>query len=997
MPQSRNVQNVTTISRVTTRTRPAPVVEPPVVQGSDVTKKLLEVDFGRLRFPSEILEVGNELKDILAFNSGAFDSIEEKYTALGGARGFLGEPMSDQETIKGGKRRVYRNGHIYWSAATGAWSVQGAILARYLAMGGPTGLLGFPTTDEMNAARPGSKASRFQFGGIWWSAKTGAKEVRGAILVKYLALGGDASFLGLPITNEVNQATGGRRSSFQGGVILWHSSTGAFEVHGAILSRYNSLGGTNSFLGFPLSDETDVKGLGGLAGKLSRFSGGTIYWSPQTGAYEVHGSIRGRYEAIGGPTSALGYPTSNETVVSPQDVRYNAFQNGVIAWKSSLGAVAICDLELRIGQVASGPIDDGIGDSSAELITYTTIRVDGKAIETNVRRPKGHAGTSYNINRRHTIAKLKPSTRIEFDVKVDDYDQLSGNDYLGTFRRSLDISTIWGLASSNQGVFRNVPLTQKSSDVPRLSSITLEFAIRTTKPNPLDPSKAFREQFWWNSGNPKTPKLSKQQYANTFRDVGHRTNWFETAVHPWDSLFYLAYEGLAAKGNCFGMSLEGALSLTGRSIYSQPIHRFAVNSGVISAFNLRHGYQVGDASIRWILWKLGTLDAIRPKRVYQNIKSALNRGDWPLLSMFNLKNFSGHTVLAYECPPVASGKPLIVRVADPNHPFKAGSPHPTYIEIDQAADTFKFRTPNGVSYQSAKIGSVLPATLMMETPVSLLAGQPRTPFWEFAALLATLGGLVILAGEAEVEQLTADGRELFKTVGGMRTFEAGGANGWMRVPVVDHADTRIPAILAQSGRPSIRLELALRGRGNGTYRQYFRGARQAVVVNAPIQSGKTDTLRMVRMGTIPTRVEVDTTGSARLATLGISSVLDPQRGVFSSASARIGIAAGETAFMQSSADGVGVVIRSAGAARPLDVEFERSVGKQLRRVTLTVPAGAASESLIIKPADSLSPLGEMLVSRFTAGGSPTGLPVQKIQPRSLDARAPRVVDPDERP
>ncbi len=101
----------------------------------------------------------------------------------------------------------------------------------------------------------------------------------------------------------------GRYVSYVGGVIYWSPGTGAREVHGAILDRWHALGGVRSALGYPSSDE---QVLGDGPGRWSAFSGGRIYWSPGTGAHEVRGAILERYRALGGTRGQLGYPVSDE-------------------------------------------------------------------------------------------------------------------------------------------------------------------------------------------------------------------------------------------------------------------------------------------------------------------------------------------------------------------------------------------------------------------------------------------------------------------------------------------------------------------------------------------------------------------------------------------------------------------------------------------------------------------------------------------------------------
>jgi uncharacterized protein with LGFP repeats len=162
--------------------------------------------------------------------------------------------------------------------------------------------------------------------------------VQGAIENKWTALGGLSSWIGPPVTNELTMPDQrGKASVFaSGAAIYWSPSTGAFEVHGWIRDLYSSLNGEQSFLGYPTSDETPV--LGGRA-VVNTFQGGRIYSSPATGAREVHGSILRRYLQLGGPESALGLPTRNEYAVSGG--RRSDFQHGSITWNSSTGALTV--------------------------------------------------------------------------------------------------------------------------------------------------------------------------------------------------------------------------------------------------------------------------------------------------------------------------------------------------------------------------------------------------------------------------------------------------------------------------------------------------------------------------------------------------------------------------------------------------------------------------------------------------------------------------------
>ncbi|WP_366139785.1 hypothetical protein [uncultured Modestobacter sp.] len=77
----------------------------------------------------------------------------------------------------------------------------------------------------------------------------GTRQVVGAILHNYRALGGAASALGLPLTDErVTPAVFGRYSLFQNGGIYWTPGAGAHGVPGAIWEKWSSQGwGTRSW------------------------------------------------------------------------------------------------------------------------------------------------------------------------------------------------------------------------------------------------------------------------------------------------------------------------------------------------------------------------------------------------------------------------------------------------------------------------------------------------------------------------------------------------------------------------------------------------------------------------------------------------------------------------------------------------------------------------------------------------------------------------------
>ncbi len=161
--------------------------------------------------------------------------------------------------------------------------------------------------------------------------------VVGAIEAKYLQLGGCNSVLGAPRSEEAAVADGvGRFSTFEHGAIYWTPVLGAYEVHGAIFEKWSSLGGAPGVLGYPTRDETRAPD---GVGRYSVFERGSIYWSGAIGAFAVHGKIRDKWAEVGWEAGDLGYPVSDEYAVSVG--RRNDFEGGSITWNSSTNSSAV--------------------------------------------------------------------------------------------------------------------------------------------------------------------------------------------------------------------------------------------------------------------------------------------------------------------------------------------------------------------------------------------------------------------------------------------------------------------------------------------------------------------------------------------------------------------------------------------------------------------------------------------------------------------------------
>jgi uncharacterized protein with LGFP repeats len=262
------------------------------------------------------------------------------WSSLGGENGFLGHYLGHEFPVPGmpepsiAKMEHFVGGDIYWSPATGAHELHGAILAKYNALGGPPSFLGFPVTNESVTPDGVGRYNHFEGGSIYWTPNTGAHEVHGAIRAAWAAIGWERSVMGYPASDEA-PATGGSYNNFQGGAIVWSEASGAHETHGAIRAQWAAMGFERGPLGFPITNETPTPT---KLGAFNHFQGGSIYWSPATGAHEVYGAIRSVWAAQGWENGRLGFPTSGEFGISGGG-RQSNFQGGYVTWTPSGGVV----------------------------------------------------------------------------------------------------------------------------------------------------------------------------------------------------------------------------------------------------------------------------------------------------------------------------------------------------------------------------------------------------------------------------------------------------------------------------------------------------------------------------------------------------------------------------------------------------------------------------------------------------------------------------------
>ncbi|WP_432561622.1 N-acetylmuramoyl-L-alanine amidase [Kineococcus sp. SYSU DK003] len=155
-------------------------------------------------------------------------AVDRKYDEVDGPS-LLGAPTSAEgNALRGGRFRHYEKGSIYHHPDLGTHVVRGSHTGKYASVGWEWSPLGFPTADTTNLPGDVGSFTHFEHGSIYRRAGQEPRIVRGAIRTAWAAQGWENSALGFPVSDEYD-VRGGRASDFEGGQLRWNSSTGRVQ------------------------------------------------------------------------------------------------------------------------------------------------------------------------------------------------------------------------------------------------------------------------------------------------------------------------------------------------------------------------------------------------------------------------------------------------------------------------------------------------------------------------------------------------------------------------------------------------------------------------------------------------------------------------------------------------------------------------------------------------------------------------------------------------
>jgi hypothetical protein len=918
----------------------------------------------------------------------------ERYLALPGRAALLGYPVSDTTPIHAsggallGHVSHFERGAIYWSPRNGAWEVCGRVALHYQCCGGPAGALGFPLAAAHDldiepppaAAEPTPAVTEPAPAAAGVSpAATEPTPAATEPAPEITELAPAATEPTLAATEPTSPATESTLAPAE----LTPPATESTPAPAATTLAPAELASAATKLTPPATELTPP------ATELTPPA--TEPPPPATELTPPATELTPPATALTPPATALTPPATALTAAALAsgpaahgDTAYARFEHGLIAHRRDRGTCALQAVRLRLERVRR------LRDTSVAAFSIRVwLRVDEQWAHRDTRLPgQGYAVSSAGLALTHFFA-VQPETEVWFRVELCDHG--AGDRVLGAIEQRFGIRDLWGIWGGDNGSYE-VPIAVAGEP----EAFTLAFRASPVAESaparlPADPAGmvgcgAFRRLGWWRFGNFRARALARELVAESFRPPLPAASacWPEPpASLPglWEPSFQdTAYAGVASNGTCFGLVTTAMHALAGSTSLTQPVARYHLTPQVRAEIVHRHAQQLGAEVITWMASLLAAPASLSPRAVFDQLERALRLHTPVPLCIYDVPGDRGDCLLAYACTRADTGGDYgHIFVADPNAPRSLSRHEPVLIRI-LPDDTFQL-APQPERFRNQRAGDdLLPDILLLTVPFHVIAHPPGLPYAELGlALDARLGGLILLSGDAEMDQIASSHpepqQELQRKVGGRRHLVARVLPGLVRVPRLQASPAS--QLYAQRGPLPGSLDLHIKGakaRG-GRFEICVGTYHGELVVDAPIDRGAVDTVGLRAANVFVPELHMTTTMPAKLVRVAYRLHRDPRGRPPRGLAFDLPLAPDDLAIVRMDSGGGSVSIRPAGPVRPLDLLLEAQEGGQVQQVRLPgLVVGAPGETLRVWPRDWAALGSGIVVERLS---SPDGAVLQR--------------------
>jgi uncharacterized protein with LGFP repeats len=266
-------------------------------------------------------------------------------------------------------------GTIY-GTPTAAAALDADLDAAYRAAGGPSGKLGWPTTNvtEIDTGANGAgRVIRFA-GGMLYESDAGSFTVITRMQTAFEAAGWVRGAMGWPIAApSCTLPGGGCMQRFQHGDIYMPKTGKGYAISNeGMAAAYRAAGGPAGSLGWPITSTKAMSGVGAV-GYAQAFSSGAYMYSHDGNVVTLPKKYYLIYKAAGGPRGALGWPTHSPVCTLPGGGCQVDFDNGSLYQPASGAGFVISNAAIATAYAAEGGVSGVLGWPRTSTVSMNTV------------------------------------------------------------------------------------------------------------------------------------------------------------------------------------------------------------------------------------------------------------------------------------------------------------------------------------------------------------------------------------------------------------------------------------------------------------------------------------------------------------------------------------------------------------------------------------------------------------------------------------------------